>query len=76
MTYIEPIRLEPGDEAALSALPAMASGRGTAHRGHTLHAGHAVLGVREGDVLRRFTRYRQPASDAATDCERRDGGIR
>ena len=34
--------------------------------GHAVHDGHAVLGVRQGTVLRRVTWHRQSASDSAT----------
>jgi hypothetical protein len=51
----------------VSALPAMASGDGAAHRRHELHAGDALLAMHEGHVSRRAARVTESASDAETD---------
>ena len=68
MTYTAPIRLEQGDEVRCPHCRLWHPVIAPHPEAYSLHDGHAVLGVGEGPVLRRITRHRQPASDAATDA--------
>ena len=67
MTHTAPIQVESGDEVRGPHYRQWHSVIAPHTESTLLHAGHVVLGVRQGDVLCGITRYRQSACDTATE---------